>query len=201
VIWIDVHPAGENLINTTRTLPTSVHVCSVYASYGQSPYMATFHESPTELSRVTAPEKKGSRHNPQHASWPIRWFIPNFTPEPTLKQWGQSQVSVDGRLLGLPTPYHQYAIGTFNTCSRVPTPRSLTDAGGGYHTETSEKPHQFAHPSLPSIPLVPLNGPAWSQVMHQLITNWTEGRSIPKSREWESPLDFYRNLTSEPSRS
>jgi hypothetical protein len=30
--------------------------------------MATFHESSTELDRVTAPEKKGSRHNPQHVS-------------------------------------------------------------------------------------------------------------------------------------
>jgi hypothetical protein len=49
-----------------------------------------------------------------------------------LKQWGQSQPSVDGRLLGLPGSYHWYAIGTFNTCSRWSTNRSLTDTGGGY---------------------------------------------------------------------
>jgi hypothetical protein len=58
-IRIDVHPAGENLTNTTRTLPTPVHVRPAYTSFGRSPYVATFHEPPTELDRVTAPEKKG----------------------------------------------------------------------------------------------------------------------------------------------
>jgi hypothetical protein len=55
-------------------------------------------------------------------------------------QWssGESQTSVDSRLLGLPGPYHQHAIGTFNTCSRVPTPRYLTDTSGGYTTEILE---------------------------------------------------------------
>jgi hypothetical protein len=54
--WIDVHPAGENLINTTRTLPTLVHVCPAYTSYGQSSYVATFHKSSTAL-------------NVSHCSW------------------------------------------------------------------------------------------------------------------------------------
>jgi hypothetical protein len=55
-------------------------------------------------------------------------------------QWsrGKSQTSIDNTLLGLPSLYHRHAIGTFNTCSRVPTPRSLTDIGRGYHIETSE---------------------------------------------------------------
>jgi hypothetical protein len=65
VIRIDVHVTGENPTNTTRTLPTPVHVRPVNASYRQSLYVATFLESSTELSRVTAPEKKGSQHNPQ----------------------------------------------------------------------------------------------------------------------------------------
>jgi hypothetical protein len=59
-IRIDVHSAGENPTNMTHTLPTPVHVRSAYASCGRSPYMATFHEPPTELDGVTAPEKKGS---------------------------------------------------------------------------------------------------------------------------------------------
>jgi hypothetical protein len=33
-IRIDVHPAGENSTNTTRTLPTSVHVRPTYAPAG-----------------------------------------------------------------------------------------------------------------------------------------------------------------------
>jgi hypothetical protein len=37
-------PYRENLINTTHTLPTPVHVCPVYASCGQSTYVATIHE-------------------------------------------------------------------------------------------------------------------------------------------------------------
>jgi hypothetical protein len=67
MIQIDVYPTGETLTDTTSTLPTPVHVRPVYASCGQSSYIATFHESSTELDRVTATEKKGSRHNAQHA--------------------------------------------------------------------------------------------------------------------------------------
>jgi hypothetical protein len=59
MIRINVHLTGENLTITTRTLLTSVHVRPTYASSGQSPYVATFHESSTELDRVIAPKKKG----------------------------------------------------------------------------------------------------------------------------------------------
>jgi hypothetical protein len=52
-----------------------------------------------------------------------------------MKQWGQSQASISGRLQGLLGPYHQHAISTFNTCSRVLTPQSLTDTGRSYHIE------------------------------------------------------------------
>jgi hypothetical protein len=51
-------------------------------------------------------------------------------------QWssrGQSQASIDGRLLGLPAPYHRHAIDTFNTCSRGTTEQSLINRGGGYN--------------------------------------------------------------------
>jgi hypothetical protein len=60
---------------------------------------------------------------------------PASLPSQPMKQWGQSQASISDRLLGLLGPYHQHAIDTFNTYSRVPTPRSLTDTGGGYHIE------------------------------------------------------------------
>jgi hypothetical protein len=36
---------------------------------------------------------------------------------------------------------HQHAIGTFNTCSRGSTHRSLTDTGGGYSLGGSGLPH------------------------------------------------------------
>jgi hypothetical protein len=44
MIRIDVHPAVENLINMTHMLPTPAYVRLMYASYGQSPYVATFCE-------------------------------------------------------------------------------------------------------------------------------------------------------------
>jgi hypothetical protein len=63
-------------------LPTPIHVRPTYASCGWSPYVATFHEPSTELSRATTLEKRGSRHNPQHAGWPTRGSVPSFSPKP-----------------------------------------------------------------------------------------------------------------------
>ncbi len=92
-IWIDVHPTGENPTNTTRTLPTPVHVRPAYASCGQSSYVTTFHKSSTELDRVTAPEKKRSRCDPQHAGWLIRGSPPSFSPPNSHSSSGESQTS------------------------------------------------------------------------------------------------------------
>jgi hypothetical protein len=50
---------GENPTNTTRTLPMPVHVRPVYASCGWSPYVATFHEVPTDLDRSHCSREKG----------------------------------------------------------------------------------------------------------------------------------------------
>jgi hypothetical protein len=46
---------------------------------------------------------------------------------------GLSQASVDSRLLVLPGPYYWHVIGMFNTYSRGPTQRSLTNTAGGYN--------------------------------------------------------------------
>jgi hypothetical protein len=46
-------------------------------------------------------------------------------------------------------PYHQHAIGTFNTCSWGPTERSLTDTGGGYNLEGAGLPHTHS-PTFPT---------------------------------------------------
>jgi hypothetical protein len=89
----------------------------------------------------TTLEKKGSRHNPQHAGWPIRGSIPSFSPEPANKAGGISQAPDSDQLLGLPGPYHRHAIGIFNICSRGPTHRSLTDTGGGYNLWGAGFPH------------------------------------------------------------
>jgi hypothetical protein len=130
------------------------------------------------MSRATALEKKCSRYNSQHAGWPIRGSVPCFFPEPTLKQWEQSQASINGMLLGLLGPYHQHAISTFNTCSRVPTPRYLTDTGRGYHIETSESPQHSPRPSLLSVPLIPLNGPARSPFFQKISNDLERNQTL-----------------------
>jgi hypothetical protein len=99
----------------------------------------------------TAPEKKGSRHNPQHAGWLIRGSVPSFSPEPANEAGGVSQAPDDDQLLGLLDPYHQHAIGTFNTCSRGPTERFLIDTGEGYNLGGAGFPCTTPRPSRPAV--------------------------------------------------
>jgi hypothetical protein len=68
-------------------------------------------------------------------------------------QWrsGESQTSINSRLLGLSGPCHQHAIGTFNTCLRGPTHRSVTDTGGGYNLGGVGLPHTTPWPSEPTV--------------------------------------------------
>jgi hypothetical protein len=122
----------ESMYTLQGKTPPTRHVRfshqSTYASCGQSPYVATFRESSTKLDKVTAPEKKGSRHNPQHVGWSIHRSIPSFSPEPTNEAVEKGKTSINNRLLGLPGPYDRHAIGTFNTCSWGPTCYNLGDA-------------------------------------------------------------------------
>jgi hypothetical protein len=95
--------------------------------------------------------KKGSRHNLQHAGWLICGSIPSFSPEPTNEVVGLSQAYVNNKLLGLLSPYHRHAIGTFNTSSRGPTDRSLTDTGKGYSLSGTDFPHTTPRPCQPTV--------------------------------------------------
>jgi hypothetical protein len=85
-------------------------------------------------------------------------------------QWssGESQTSINSRLLGLLGPYYQHAIHTFNTCSWVSTPRSLTDTGSGYHIENLEiaTSLSLSFPSEGSTD--PPNGPAQSSFLSNI---------------------------------
>jgi hypothetical protein len=66
-------------------------------------------------------------------------------------QWsgGESQTSINSRLLGLPGPYHRHAIVTFNTCSWGPTEQFLIDTGGGYNLGGVGLPHTHS-PTFPT---------------------------------------------------
>jgi hypothetical protein len=109
----------------------------------------------------TAPEKKGSRHNP-HSGWVIRRPTTQFLSQHNHWSSNESRTSVDSRLLGLPGPYHRHAVDTFNTCSWVPTPRSLTDIDEGYHIENLRIATTLSPPFPSEGSTDPPNGPARS---------------------------------------
>jgi hypothetical protein len=110
----------------------------------------------------TAPEENGSQHNPQHAGWPIRGSVPSFSPKPTNDVVDLSQAYVDDKLPGLLDPYHQHAIGMFNTCSWGPTHQSLTDTSRSYSLYGADFPHTTPRPSQPMVLSFPPKGLALS---------------------------------------
>jgi hypothetical protein len=130
-------------------------------------------------------------------------FSPNTTIEAvrTIEALCLSQAPTDDRQLGLLGSYHQHAIGTFNTCSWESIHRSLTDTGRGYNLEGISLPHHTSRPSQSTISTFYLRAPPGLRLSIKSLPPESKGRSIPKSREWESPLDFYRNLSSKHSMS
>jgi hypothetical protein len=89
------------------------------------------------IDRATALKKKSSQYDPHDAGWLIHESVPNFSPKAAIKTVGIKPPFINDRLAYWPHK-QQYVISTFNTCSRVPTPRSLINTGGGYHIEISE---------------------------------------------------------------
>jgi hypothetical protein len=87
------------------------------------------------VGRILLLLRKSAPDSTSQPGWVAHGTHLSFSPKIAIEAVGLSQAPVDGRLLGLPGPYHQHAIGTFNTCSRVPTPRYLTNTGGGYNIE------------------------------------------------------------------
>jgi hypothetical protein len=105
--------------------------------------------------------------------WVVRGTYLSFSPKTAIEAVCLHQTSVDNMLLGLSGAYHRHAIGTFNTCSRVPTPQSLIDIGGGYHIENLRIATTLSllFPSEGSTN--PPNGPARSQIIHNNYQlNW-----------------------------
>jgi hypothetical protein len=94
--------------------------------------------------------------------WVVRGTRPSFSPNTAIEAMRLRQTSVENRLLGLPGPYHWHAIGMFNTCSRVPTPWSLTDTSGGYHIENLRIATSLSPPFPSEGSTNPPNGPARS---------------------------------------
>jgi hypothetical protein len=87
------------------------------------------------VGRILLLPRKSAPDSTSQPGWVAHGTRLSFSPKTAIEAVDLNQAPVDGRLLGLPGPYHWHAIGTFNTCSRVPTPQSLTDTGGGYYIE------------------------------------------------------------------
>jgi hypothetical protein len=167
VIWIDVHHArkkpDQHDMYASHASPCTPAICFRWAVPVRGKPFTSHRQIWMD---PTAPEKKGSRHNPQHAGWPIRGSIPSFSPKPTNEVVDLSQASIEDKLLGLLGPYHQHMIDTFNTCSRGCTHQSLTDTGGGYSLEDVSFPHITPRPSQPAVlpfsPKGPIRSPVYS---------------------------------------
>jgi hypothetical protein len=152
-MWIDVHPVGE--IKYTR------HIRSPNKPY----YVATFHVDPIELDgSYCSQEKELLTQSPTrllthphvitqflspHNHWSNKW-------KPIICWWTC--------YIGLLGPYLQYVSSMFNTCSRVPTPRSLTDTDGSYNLRGADFFTSLSPPFPNDGPLLSPNYPVWSQV-------------------------------------
>jgi hypothetical protein len=144
-----------------RTLPTGgPHIWQPFTLTQQS-------WTDSLLPRKSAPDSTSQ------LGWVVRGTCLSFSPNTTIGAVRLSQTSVDNRLVGLPGPYHRHAIGTFNTCSRVPTPQPLTDTGRGYHVENHEIATALSPPFPSEGSTDPPNGPARSQIIHNNYQlNW-----------------------------
>jgi hypothetical protein len=126
------------------------------------PRMTTFCESSTALDRVTALEKKSSRHNPQHAGWPIHESVSSFSPEPT--NCRQQATRLTGLISTTCDRYVQYMLTGGNPSVLNRHRRGLQPWRcriSTYHSLTF--PTSDLH--------FPPKGPARSQIIHSTINN------------------------------
>jgi hypothetical protein len=103
------------------------------------------------VRRILLLPRKSAPDSTSQPDWVAHGTRLNFSPNTATEVVGLSQAPMDGPLLGLPGPYHQHAIGTFNTCSWALTHRSLIDTGVDYNLEGAGFPHTTLWPSQPVV--------------------------------------------------
>jgi hypothetical protein len=184
VIWIDVHLAGETrpTHHMHPTLSPRMVLDYTYLTRSTHSNLSRSHQQSWAgplILRKRAPNTIHSTTTDRSAS-----LYPVSLLSQSMKQWGQSQPSVDGRLLVLLGPYHRHMIGTFNTCSRGSTHRSLTDTGGGYNFEGVILPHHTPWASQLTVLRYPPKGPTRSQVVQVLPTKPKFEFNEPVATTW-----------------
>jgi hypothetical protein len=89
---------------------------------------------------------------------------------------------------------HQHVTSTFNTCSRGPTHRSLTDSSGGYSLEGASFPRTTPRPSQPAVFTFHLRAPPGLQFNHDLLNQSFEFKD-PMAATWSfNHSIIYRSL-------
>jgi hypothetical protein len=161
-------PCRGNPDQHTTRFPRSVRIWSTTICISRGPHIATFHTIVNRFEQIHCTQEEGllTQSTAQHPSDPqVRTQLLSHSSQRAV---GKSQAPVDNRLLGLPDPYHRYAIDTFNICSRGPTERSLIDTSGGYNLGGASLPHTHSPTfptSCPHFPLVAPPGLHFSQVL------------------------------------
>jgi hypothetical protein len=131
--------------------PRSVCVWSMTIRISRGPHIATFHTVINRFERIYCTWEEGlpTQSTTRRPSDPrVRTQLLSHNSQRAV---GKSQAPVDNRLLVLPSPYHRHAIGTFNTCSRGPTERSLIDTDRGYNLGGAGFPRITPRPSRPAV--------------------------------------------------
>jgi hypothetical protein len=109
----------------------SVHVWSQIIRISRGQCVATFRLVPTRSKQ--APTLKEILATIDRLAQPSPWVTSSFLPHIRLSVGERGLDQVLTQLHRLTGPIYQHVIGTFNTCSRGTTHRSLTDTDGGYN--------------------------------------------------------------------
>jgi hypothetical protein len=147
-IRIDVHPAGEtqptrHMLSTLSLRMAHDHTYLTWSTYSNLSYNHQQIWTDPLHPRRRAPDTIHSTP----AIWSAGPYPASLPQQP--KSSGEKSTHVYNWLIGLPGSYHRHAIGTFNTCSRGPTERSLIDTGGGYNLGGAVLPHTHS-PTFPT---------------------------------------------------
>jgi hypothetical protein len=117
---------------------------------------------------------------------PSPWVTSFFLPHDSLRVGERGSEQVATQLHQLTGPQHQYAIGTFNTCSRDPIHQSLTDTGGGYILEGDDFPHTIPRPSQLTVFTFHLRTPPGLQFNHKPSIKSKFKFKEPMAASWSS---------------
>jgi hypothetical protein len=119
----------------------SVRVWSTTIRISRGPHIAIFHTVINRFEQIHCTREEGlpTQSTARRPSDPR--VHTQLLSHNSQRAVGKNRAPVDNRLLGLPGPYHRHAIGTFNTCLRGPTERSLIDTGRSYNFGGAALPH------------------------------------------------------------